>query len=215
MMRSRQQWIVRHIYMENAVFAQHGRRVVCACKAGSIYLVLTASLPLLFVYSHCICVDARPPDRVWREKVTTAGEIKGEQSGEFVPVLALDCRCETPRHDFGTCLVVRGSLCFLFPGGDQPPFLSSGDVENMKRNALKKEVVEAQASARSPLGKYASHSTTMLTRNPQISSIPRGEVLTDVKLVPLGHSAWEIPISAPAFLFEIDFSSMTNLQTQR
>lgn len=26
------------------------------------------------------------------EQVTTGGEIKGEQSGEFVPILALDCR---------------------------------------------------------------------------------------------------------------------------
>ena len=26
-------------------------------------------------------------------KVTTGGEIKVEQSGEFVPILALDCRC--------------------------------------------------------------------------------------------------------------------------
>ncbi|CAN0216261.1 unnamed protein product [Laminaria digitata] len=26
------------------------------------------------------------------KKVTTGGEIKGEQSGEFVPILALDCR---------------------------------------------------------------------------------------------------------------------------
>lgn len=32
-------------------------------------------------------------------KVTTNGLIKGDQSGEYVPVLALDCRCRfKPSH---------------------------------------------------------------------------------------------------------------------
>lgn len=51
-----------------------------------------------------------------RSQVTTGGEIKGEQSGEFVSVLALDCRCRKIFFFFFVCFcvsAVRVLVCLV------------------------------------------------------------------------------------------------------
>lgn len=59
-------------------------------RSDSLFLhVNIAATPIIYII-NAIAPCCLTPCR--KNKVTTNGLIKGEQSGEFVPVLALDCR---------------------------------------------------------------------------------------------------------------------------